>query len=29
MGTIAGLRLAAIFWRLELPVVRVPEDEAR
>ena len=28
MGTIAGLRLAAIFWRLELPVVRVPEDEA-
>jgi uncharacterized membrane protein YeiH len=28
MGTIAGLRLAAIFWGLELPVVRVPEDEA-
>jgi uncharacterized membrane protein YeiH len=27
MGATAGLRLAAIFWRLELPVVRVPEDE--
>src|SRR3954449_6238922 len=26
MGAIAGLRLAAIFWRLELPVVQVPED---
>jgi uncharacterized membrane protein YeiH len=27
MGATAGLRLAAIFWRLELPVVRLPEDE--
>jgi uncharacterized membrane protein YeiH len=27
MGATAGLRLAAIFWRLELPAVRVPEDE--
>jgi uncharacterized membrane protein YeiH len=25
MTTTAGLRLAAIFWRLELPVVRLPE----
>ena len=29
MGTTAGLRLAAIFWRLELPVVRLPEDDPR
>jgi uncharacterized membrane protein YeiH len=28
MGIIAGLRLAAILWRLELPVVRLPEDDA-
>jgi uncharacterized membrane protein YeiH len=28
MGVIAGLRLAAILWRLELPPVRLPEDEA-
>jgi uncharacterized membrane protein YeiH len=27
MGTTAGLRLAAIFWGLELPVVRLPRDE--
>jgi uncharacterized membrane protein YeiH len=27
MGATAGLRLAAIFWRLELPAVSVPEDE--
>ena len=27
MGTIAGLRLAAILWRLELPVVRLPQDD--
>ncbi len=27
MGVIAGLRLAAILWRLELPVVRLPEDD--
>ena len=26
MGAIAGLRLGAIFWRLELPVVRLPDD---
>jgi len=26
MAAIAGLRLAAIFWRLELPVVPLPED---
>ena len=26
MGATAGLRLAAIFWRLELPAVRLPED---
>jgi uncharacterized membrane protein YeiH len=26
MGVIAGLRLAAILWRLELPAVRLPED---
>jgi uncharacterized membrane protein YeiH len=29
MAATAGLRLAAIFWRLELPVVRVPEDVGR
>jgi uncharacterized membrane protein YeiH len=29
MGATAGLRLAAIFWRLELPVVRLPEDKPR
>ena len=28
MGVIAGLRLAAILWRLELPAVGLPEDEA-
>lgn len=28
MGIIAGLRLAAILWRLELPVLRLPEDDA-
>ena len=28
MGTIAGLRLAAIFWRLELPAVRLPDDSS-
>ena len=28
MGVIAGLRLAAILWRLELPAVRLPEDVA-
>jgi uncharacterized membrane protein YeiH len=28
MGVIAGLRLAAILWRLELPAVQLPEDEA-
>jgi uncharacterized membrane protein YeiH len=27
MGVIAGLRLAAILWRLELPAVRLPEDD--
>ena len=26
MGATAGLRLAAIFWRLELPAVRLPDD---
>lgn len=29
MGATAGLRLAAIFWRLELPAVRLPEDGSR
>jgi uncharacterized membrane protein YeiH len=29
MGATAGLRLTAIFWGLELPVVRVPEDGSR
>jgi uncharacterized membrane protein YeiH len=29
MGVITGLRLGAIFWRLELPVVRLPEDGHR
>jgi uncharacterized membrane protein YeiH len=29
MGATAGLRLAAIFWRLELPAVRLPEEEPR
>jgi uncharacterized membrane protein YeiH len=29
MGAVAGLRLGAIFWRLELPVVQLPEDESR
>jgi uncharacterized membrane protein YeiH len=29
MGATAGLRLAAIFWRLELPALRLPEDESR
>lgn len=27
MGVIAGLRLAAILWRLELPAVQLPEDD--
>ncbi len=27
MGATAGLRLAAIFWRLELPAVKLPDDE--
>jgi uncharacterized membrane protein YeiH len=27
MAATAGLRLAAIFWRLELPAVRLPEDK--
>ena len=26
MGATAGLRLAAIFWRLELPAVRLPDE---
>ena len=26
MAATAGLRLAAIFWRLELPAVRLPDD---
>jgi uncharacterized membrane protein YeiH len=26
MGTTAGVRLAAIFWRLELPAVEVPDE---
>jgi uncharacterized membrane protein YeiH len=29
MGATAGLRLAAIFWRLELPPVRLPDDGAQ
>jgi uncharacterized membrane protein YeiH len=29
MGATAGLRLAAIFWGLMLPVVRLPDDEPR
>jgi uncharacterized membrane protein YeiH len=29
MTLIAGLRLAAILWRLELPVVRLPEEDAQ
>lgn len=29
MATVVGLRLAAIFWKLRLPVVRIPNDEAR
>jgi uncharacterized membrane protein YeiH len=29
MGIIVALRLAAIFWKLELPVVRLPEDGHR
>jgi uncharacterized membrane protein YeiH len=29
MAATVGLRLAAIFWRLELPVVQVPEDGVR
>ncbi|MEP7226548.1 MAG: trimeric intracellular cation channel family protein [Gemmatimonadales bacterium] len=28
MTVIAGLRLAAILWRLELPAVQLPEDDA-
>ncbi len=27
MGVIAGLRLAAILWRLELPAVQLPQDD--
>ena len=27
MAEIAGLRLAAILWRLELPAIRLPEDD--
>jgi hypothetical protein len=26
MGATAGLRLAAIFWGLELPVVELPDE---
>lgn len=29
MAAIAGLRLAAILWRLELPVIRLPEEDKR
>lgn len=29
MGTTVGLRLLAILWRLELPAVRLPDDETR
>jgi uncharacterized membrane protein YeiH len=29
MGLITGLRLGAIFWKLELPVVRLPQDGPR
>jgi uncharacterized membrane protein YeiH len=29
MGAIVCLRLAAIFWGLELPVVELPDEEAR
>lgn len=29
MSLIAGLRLAAILWRLELPVVRLPEEDTQ
>jgi uncharacterized membrane protein YeiH len=29
MATVVGLRLAAIFWKLRLPVLRVPDDDAR
>jgi uncharacterized membrane protein YeiH len=28
MAAIAGLRLAAILWRLELPVIQLPEEDA-
>jgi uncharacterized membrane protein YeiH len=28
MGVIAGLRLAAILWRLELPAIRLPDNDA-
>ena len=28
MAAIAGLRLAAILWRLELPVIRLPEEDS-
>lgn len=28
MGTVAALRLAAIFWGLELPAVRLPDDRS-
>ena len=29
MAAVAGLRLAAILWRLRLPVVRVPDEEKK
>ena len=29
MGATAGLRLSAIFWRLELPTVRLPDEESQ
>jgi hypothetical protein len=28
MAAIAGLRLAAILWRLELPVIQLPGEDA-
>jgi hypothetical protein len=29
MAAVAGLRLTAIWWRLRLPVFRVPDEEAQ
>jgi uncharacterized membrane protein YeiH len=29
MAAVAGLRLAAIWWELRLPVFRVPDEEAK